>query len=278
MFLFKSKQFDPDQFEAELKKVTAKISSNEKLLHKLRLQKKHYQKILLMYLTAGYIAFFSYIYCMEGMFKQPKVILTLIISPLIMGLFYYTFLTVYNYLINNKESYIEFLKNEHNEKLAILKEKTNFDKTKDLLARFSDGEDLKEMEKEADEIRRKKIEYMQMIQDGEKGKVLEDLQKQQRSNSGFYDHFLNALLGENELGPDKRYALICSNCLSHNGLAPPKKLPDEVLYVCPKCGFLNGKKDGVQGGGDSKAKEKTAIGADDAVIKEGNVERSKAAK
>lgn len=157
-----------------------------------------------------------------------------------MGLLYYTFLTVYDYLINNKESTIEYLKNEHNEKLSILKEKTNFDKTKDLLARFSNGEDLKEMEKQASEIQKKKIEYMKMIQDGEKGKVLEDLQKQQNSNNGFYDHFLNALMGDNELSPDKRYALICSKCLNHNGLAPPGKIASEVKYICPKCGFMNG--------------------------------------
>lgn len=108
MFLFKAKGFDPDDFEAELKKVTNKISYNEKRLKKLKVQKKHYQKILLLYLTAGYVAYFSYVYYMEGKIKQPKVITTLILSPLAIGLLYYTVLTVYNYLINNKESYIEF--------------------------------------------------------------------------------------------------------------------------------------------------------------------------
>lgn len=240
MFLFKSKQFDPDQFEIELKKVTTKISTNEKKLRKLKTQKKHYQKLLLWYLTAGYVSYFSYVYYSQR-FKEPKIILGLILSPLLIGLAYYTFLTIYDYLINNKESTIEYLKNEHEEKIAMLKEKTNFDKTRDLLTRFSDGEDLKEMEKEADEIRKKKMEYMKMIQDGEKGKILEDLQKEQSSNSSFYDHFLNALMGENELGPDKRYALICAKCFTNNGLAPPGKLPAEVTFICIKCGFLNGK-------------------------------------
>lgn len=240
MFLFKSKSFDPDQFESELKKVTTKISSNEKKLRKLKTQKRHYQKLLIWYLTSGYIGYFSYVYYRNFKLKEPKTIFILIITPILMGLIYYTFLTVYDYLINNKESAIEYLKNEHNEKLTILKEKTNFDKTKDLLARFSNGEDLKEMEKQASEIQKKKMEYMKMIQDGEKGKVLEDLQKQQNSNNGFYEHFLNALMGENELSPDKRYALICSKCLTHNGLAPPGKISNEVKYICPKCGFLNG--------------------------------------
>lgn len=242
MFLFRSKQFDPDQFEAELKKITANISNSEKKLRRLKSQKKHYQKIIPLYLTTGYIIYFSYVY-QTGKVSNSKNIIILILIPLIIGLIYYTFLTFYGYLISNKESYIELLKGEHNEKLIFLKDKTNFDKTKELLARFSDGEDLKEMEKEVYEIRKKKQEYMKMIQDGEKGKVLEDLKRQENSNAGFYDNFLNAILGENELGPDKRYALICENCFSHNGLAAPGSVPSKVKYVCPKCGFLNGRGD-----------------------------------
>ncbi|KGK40314.1 hypothetical protein CAS74_000986 [Pichia kudriavzevii] len=239
MFLFRSKQFDPDQFENELKKVTSKISQNEKRLRKLQVQKKYYTKVIPLYLSSAYVIYFSYLYQMDFL-KRSKNILTLIIAPLIIGVIYYTIISFFDYLINNKESYIEHLKNEHNEKLMVLKDKTNFDKTRDLLARFSDGEDIKEMEKEVDEMRQKKAQYLKMIQAGEEGKILEDLQHGQRTNNGFYNHFLTTLLGENELGPDKRYALICSNCFQHNGLAPPGKTAMQVRYICPKCGTLNG--------------------------------------
>lgn len=239
MFLFGTKRFDPDQFENDLKKITSQISNNEKKLRKLKSQKKHYKKIIPLYLTSAYCIYFSILY-QRGTITESKNVLFLVAIPLIIGLFYYAFLSLYDYLINNKESHIEYLKNEHGEKLNLLKEKTNFDKTKDLLARFSNGEDLQEMEKEANEINRKKAEYMKLIQSGEQGKILEDLQKHQTNNSGFYDHFLTALLGENEMSPDKRYALICGQCFTHNGLAPPGQLASQVKYRCPRCGFFNG--------------------------------------
>lgn len=241
MFLFRSKEFDPDKYEIELKKISNKLATNEKKLRKLKSQKVYYRKIIPLYFSIGYIIYFSYIY-QVGMFKEPKILLILFVIPLLIGLVYYSVLTFFDYLINNKESYIEYLKNQHNEKISLLKEKTNFDKTKDLLVRFSDGQDLKEMEREANEIEKKKQEYMKMIQSGEKGKILEDLQKTQNVNSGLYDHFVSALLGENELSPDKRYALICSKCFTHNGLAPPGKVPAEIEYKCPNCGFMNGQK------------------------------------
>lgn len=241
MFLFKSKGFDPAKYESELKKISNNLSKNEKKLRKLKSQKDYYRKIIPLYLSAGYVIYFSYVYQM-GKFEEPKTVLYLLIIPLLIGLVYYSLLSFFDYLINDKESYIEYLKNEHNEKITILKEKTNFDKTRDLLVRFSNGQDLKEMEREANEIEKKKQEYVKMIQSGGKNKILEDLQKTQNFNTGLYDHFLNVLLGENELGPDKRYALICDKCFNHNGLAPPGKLPTEVEYKCPNCGFMNGQK------------------------------------
>ena len=239
MFLFKSKQFDADRFESELKKLTTKISYHEKKLRRLTTQRQHYRKVLPMYFIAVYLVYFSYLYQMK-LLRLPRNTVKLILAPIIFGALYYGLLTVYSYLIDNTSAYVDALKEQHAEKLSTLKEKTNFDKTKELLARFSDGEDLQALEQEADEVRRKKQEYIKMIQEGDKGKVLEDLQKQQNSNSGLYDHLLGALLGENELGPDKRYALICSNCFKHNGLAPPGKLDSEVRYVCPYCGEMNG--------------------------------------
>lgn len=238
MFLFKSKAFDPTQFENDLKKITFKITTNEKKLRKLKSQKQYYQRIIPLYLTSGYVVYFSFLYKMDKIFEGLN-ILYLILIPIISGLIYYAFLTLYNYMINNKESYIELLKEQHNEKLTSLKEKTNFDKTKDLLARFSDGEDLKQLEEEANEVQKKKAEYWKLIQSGDKNKIIEDLKHQSNHNTGFYDTLMNSLLGENELSPDKRYALICSNCFAHNGLASPGKMAKDVKYICPKCGFLN---------------------------------------
>ena len=169
MFLFKSKQFDPDRFESELKKLTTKISYHEKKLRRLTTQRQHYRKVLPMYFIAVYLVYFSYLYQMK-LLRLPRNTVKLILAPIIFGALYYGLLTVYSYLVDNSSAYVDALKEQHAEKLSTLKEKTNFDKTKELLARFSDGEDLQALEQEADEVRRKKQEYIKMIQEGDKGK------------------------------------------------------------------------------------------------------------
>jgi len=42
----------------------------------------------------------------------------------------------------------------------------------------------------------------------------------------WYDKILDAIVGEPE-GPSQKYALICSRCATHNGLA----LPEEFLTI-----------------------------------------------
>ncbi|KAE8249752.1 hypothetical protein A4X13_0g5089 [Tilletia indica] len=39
----------------------------------------------------------------------------------------------------------------------------------------------------------------------------------------------------------QKYALICSRCFAHNGLAMPHEF-DEIQYVCPKCGAFNSRR------------------------------------
>ncbi|KAJ1923118.1 hypothetical protein IWQ60_006089 [Tieghemiomyces parasiticus] len=57
----------------------------------------------------------------------------------------------------------------------------------------------------------------------------------------WYDKLVDKIVGDE--GPETKYALVCRNCFAHNGLV----LPDEIQhtqYVCPKCGYFNGRKDG----------------------------------
>lgn len=50
------------------------------------------------------------------------------------------------------------------------------------------------------------------------------------------DRFMDALIGDDSR--NQKYALICSQCFNHNGLATPE-LFDTVRYRCPNCGFFN---------------------------------------
>lgn len=56
----------------------------------------------------------------------------------------------------------------------------------------------------------------------------------------WYDRILDLIVGEDEYSSRQRYALICRNCKAHNGLAQPGEVPEDVVYICPHCGTLNG--------------------------------------
>lgn len=58
----------------------------------------------------------------------------------------------------------------------------------------------------------------------------------------FQDRILDYIIGsDNNESIETRYALICRQCYTHCGLAPPGCTnPLTIAYVCPKCGFLNG--------------------------------------
>lgn len=58
----------------------------------------------------------------------------------------------------------------------------------------------------------------------------------------WYDRLLDVLLGEDEMQPRNRMAMICSSCRLVNGQAPPGiKTPEELgRWRCGSCGAWNG--------------------------------------
>ena len=50
------------------------------------------------------------------------------------------------------------------------------------------------------------------------------------------DRLMDALIGDDSR--NQKYALICQQCFSHNGLAAPEAFPS-LKYKCPNCGFFN---------------------------------------
>eukprot|EP00158_Paraphelidium_tribonemae_P005604 Partr_v1_DN27428_c0_g1_i8_m72140 putative Conserved hypothetical protein len=53
------------------------------------------------------------------------------------------------------------------------------------------------------------------------------------------DRVLDMVIGEE--APTSKYALICRQCFSHNGLASPADF-DSIQYRCVKCGFFNSRR------------------------------------
>ncbi|GME95692.1 hypothetical protein B5S29_g591 [[Candida] boidinii] len=245
-FLGKSSGFNADKFEKDLKSISSSILSNEKSLVRYKRVKTQYKTNLLYYTIGIYLSYFAYVYISNDYsFKNLLVheLAIILLFPLLITALYYLIEYFYTSLIVRKEKKLEFLKSKHQEKIDELKESTNFHKTNELLARFSTGEDLQQLEKEAGEVVEKRRKYLQLIHEGESQS--EALKKLNLGNGdgktkALYESVLNKLLGEDEMDANHRYALICENCFQHNGLAPPGVLPLYVKYICPNCGLLNG--------------------------------------
>ncbi|KAI8346060.1 hypothetical protein B0O80DRAFT_470264 [Mortierella sp. GBAus27b] len=52
----------------------------------------------------------------------------------------------------------------------------------------------------------------------------------------WYDKIVDVIVGDE--GPDTKYALVCGQCYTHNGLVLPQEIED-IQYVCPKCNHFN---------------------------------------
>lgn len=57
------------------------------------------------------------------------------------------------------------------------------------------------------------------------------------TRKGWLDKVLDAVVGESD-GPQHKYALICEECFTHNGLALPADYIN-AKFKCMNCGFLN---------------------------------------
>lgn len=72
-------------------------------------------------------------------------------------------------------------------------------------------------------------------------------QYEQPSQGGpqWYDRFLDLLLGEDEMAPRNRIALVCARCRLVNGQAAPgtKSLSEVGMWRCMGCGAMNGEAD-----------------------------------
>lgn len=162
---------------------------------------------------------------------------------------------MFEYLIRSSDARLDVLNSERQEKIEELKRKTNFYSTQALLKRFenSDGDGSFEDEPSPDQThsRQSSVQtspsksghlYLQNAPQSPSPTALQDSSKFafQPYVPRWYDRILDVLVGEDEMSPKNRYALICANCRNHNGLAQYGELPESVVYICPHCGFKNG--------------------------------------
>lgn len=87
------------------------------------------------------------------------------------------------------------------------------------------------------------------------------------SQRSFLDRILDMMVGEDHLyqnmnqSQQDKYALICEQCFSHNGLVRLEEL-QTVQYTCPKCGHFNSKLRHETNGKTSKDAERPGLNVD----------------
>ena len=148
--IFGSKEsFDPNVFEKELTSITEKINTNKQQISKLQQRQKYVRRSLSRYFIIIYLCIFGYCYAtipsstigknrvqwfIRGQTRQH--LLVLIGYPLFSVLTLRAVSYIFQFFINNKQSYLKSLQNKHKEKIEELKKITNFNKTNELINKY----------------------------------------------------------------------------------------------------------------------------------------------
>ncbi len=243
----KSKDFDPSSFEKELANISSKISKNQRSIGSFKYQERQSKSFIIIYGSLSYLFILLYFLIKNGLqlnLYHQKEIALIIGTPILLILATKTIILYYAKRISRLESHIEHLKSQHESKIEELKNKTNFQSTQALLNRFTDGNDLNAQLDEELLAKQQQLEEIKKLSLEGNNEAQRFNAYSQAGSSGkrhWYDSIIDTVVGADELSPNNRFALICINCSSHNGLAPPGMKPEYVKYICPRCGVLNGK-------------------------------------
>lgn len=271
--LFRSEGFDPEAYERELTALNKEI--NSVLVQKRRIKQQRRlvivrveSTLIIVYLLIMYYNYLTAPATVGKNFIQRFVrsqsryqLLFYVVVPVVGYLLVQAIYGLYTFLYKKKEKQLDTLQKKLKKKIEDLKKITNFETTNNLLNKYGTlvGATSTGVVNSATEAKNRKKSPPKPTKAGvEQKKPVNSLPvdpKQAPPNPqaapqtrAVSDRLLDILIGSenNELVED-RYALICRNCYTHNGLAPPgSKDPFSVVYLCPRCGFLNGEKTSIE--------------------------------
>lgn len=210
--------------------------------------------------------------------QLSQVLAGVLSAPFAISFVVYSINCLFDALILSKSNSLKNLQKKHKEKLEELKKVTNFSKTNQLLQKFDgDLSDLnlpdgkpqaKQTPKRVEGNNQEEFDDTALV-NGQKSPLTMADNKQGRAHGiagsrlkgnalraqnknplvdtnvnkrSFQDRILDLIIGsDHNESVEQRYALICANCYTHNGLAPPGCTnPNNVTYICRHCGFING--------------------------------------
>lgn len=280
---FKLKLFDPDAFDKELTTLTQGISKTRNQITAITAKRKATRNNLVFSLLVAYIAWIAYRYRISlsnlGPLAGTKSHLAIFFSgqethdliqiavvPLIIAILVYLVDTLFHFLITSKDKHLKSLLKRHRTKIDDLKRVSNFNTTNELLKKYSKSE----LRPDVPKIEPKKLTKETNVKTAQPAKIEPKPQSQGKKlpptvnrpqqkivqpqppspvvspiHKTFQDRVLDYIIGsDHNESVESRYALICANCYTHNGLAPPGCTdPNLVTYICRQCGFINGTMD-----------------------------------
>ncbi|KAI5966197.1 uncharacterized protein KGF55_000506 [Candida pseudojiufengensis] len=185
---------------------------------------------------------------------------------------------IFKYLINSQDHHLDNLKQRHKLKIDELKKITKYNETNELINKYDDKpkptpQQLQQQQQQfinqpnkntkSKSLREQALKELHLNEQHLSSNQSPIIQQQinhtpkpnlQTSSSPvspppapqkrtIQDKLLDLFIGsDNSESIENRYALICSHCFSHNGLAPPNcDDPNNIKYKCWKCGSMNGK-------------------------------------
>ncbi len=135
----------------------------------------------------------------------------------------------YTKAIESTEVALDTLKLQQEEKLDEFKTQTDYYTIQTLLRKYGNGYPQNDDDFDATSASE---EYL-----AHRFNMVDLYNEMNRSNGSWLDSILELLIGKNQT--KDKYALICSHCFNHNGLAQPDSRLS-MFYYCPHCGAENG--------------------------------------
>ncbi|KAI0982087.1 hypothetical protein GJ496_004191 [Pomphorhynchus laevis] len=187
--------------------------------------------------------------------------ISIIVLPTMFWLLWKAIRLVYARRILHAEISLEELKKKKNALIEELKSNESYRTAKDLLSRYSCDQEMDFVNDNLAEVRQRRSSRRLSLVDASQHFTEQDNKDQVRSettsgtdvafeekhltvklprtliapNRGFFIRLLEWILDD---GPNHRYALICSNCICHNGMAFKEEV-HRLSYKCAFCGHLN---------------------------------------
>lgn len=257
-----SRLIEVDAYQKELSQLAKSIATLNGQADVLRQRRSSSRNHFLSLLIPIYLLWLVYRlrWSKSSRFSLNDIIIA-VGCPITIAAIVYLMNLLFLMLISNRSRKLAAQKRRQRQKIDELKEKTNYNAANDLISRYdslnaakSDAEKPTKPQQKSQSMPKpmpkpQSIPQPKNIPANLAANIPAPPQSTQlgappapqNRNRTFQDRLLDFIIGsDNNESIESRFALICSACYAHNGLAPPGcKDPASVPFVCLRCSTLN---------------------------------------